>query len=127
MQHVHEGAIAENSRGDFDWGSLTWLANGDIGNARKLAMAFVTIRKGERNPRHRHNSVEEILYLLSGELEHTVGDESYRIKAGDTITIPDGVFHNAVNHGDEDARMLVVYSGAERDFEAEEGDLEDEG
>lgn len=98
------------------WGSLTWLANKDILNAEGVTVGRVVIKKGCENPRHAHNTCDEILYLLSGTLDHSIGDEHVIIHAGDTLIARAGVFHNAVNIGDCDADMMVVYNSAERDF-----------
>lgn len=120
MKHVHSASEATESAGQHTWGSLRWLAGSELGNSDKLAMAYVVIKQDHANPRHRHNTCEEVLYLISGALDHSVGEQHYNLKAGDTIVIPAGVFHNAVNTGEEDAHMVVVYSAAERDFELEE-------
>lgn len=102
------------------WGSLNWLAGGTVGNARGLTLGRVTIKPGQCNPRHRHPRCEEILYLMAGRLRHTLGDEAFEMQAGDTITVPAGVFHNAVNIGDVDADMIVAFDSADRDFELED-------
>lgn len=102
-----------------DWGSLTWLASEQLGNAKGLTLGRVTIKAGHSNPRHRHPKCEEVLYLLEGRLEHTVGDETFVMSAGDVIRIAPGVFHNATCIGDKDADMIVAYSEGTRDFELE--------
>ena len=103
-----------------DWGTLTWLASADAGNATGLTLGRVVIRKGQNNPRHAHPGAEEVLYLLAGKLRHTVGPDSYTLDPGDAITIPAGAFHNAVSIGDVDADMIVAYSSAQRDFVLED-------
>jgi quercetin dioxygenase-like cupin family protein len=107
---------AEAARREEGWGSLTWLANRQIGNAAGLTLGRVVIKRGQSNPRHAHLTCEEALYLLCGRLTHTIGDKAVVLEAGDTLTIPAGVFHNAVSIGEEDADMIVVYSSGERDF-----------
>ena len=61
-----------------------------------------------------------MLYLLNGHLEHSLGEDRIMLQAGDSITIPAGMFHNAANVGSEDADMIVAFSSAHRDFELEE-------
>jgi type 1 glutamine amidotransferase/quercetin dioxygenase-like cupin family protein len=102
-----------------DWGSLTWLAGRKFGNAEGLVLGRVTIKAGKSNPRHRHPKCEEVLYLLKGRLQHTLGDKTFALSAGDTITIPPGVFHDATCIGNQDADMIVVYSEGVRGFELE--------
>ena len=111
---------ADAQRVDASWGSLLWLASQQIGNAEGLTLGRVVIRRGQSNPRHRHVSCEEALYLLRGRLEHTIGEQTVVLEAGDTLMIPAGVFHNARSVGDEDADMIVAYSSGARDFELED-------
>lgn len=99
-----------------DWGSLSWKASAKVGNAHNLTLGHVTIKTGQKNPRHGHNTTEEVLYLLKGKLRHTLGDQEYILEAGDTLHIPAGVFHDAESIGQEDAEMIVAYGSATRDF-----------
>ncbi len=107
---------ATKQRMEAGWGNLTWLASAELGNAAGLTLGRVVIKAGESNPRHCHRDCEEVLYLLSGQLEHSVGADSVTLKPGDSLTIPAGMFHNAVSTGEQDADMIVAYSSAERDF-----------
>lgn len=111
-------AIAQSDAGKIveEWGSLTWLASRKIGNAEGLTLGRVVIQKGCCNPRHIHSNCEEVLYLLRGKLEHTMGDKKVVLAAGDTLTVAAGVPHNAVSIGNEDADMIVAYSSGVRDF-----------
>ena len=102
-----------------DWGSLSWLAGKNMGNAEGLVLGRARIKSGKTNPRHRHPKSEEVLYLLKGSLKHTLGDRMIMMHAGDTITIPPGVFHNASCISEEDADMIIVYSEGIRGFELE--------
>lgn len=105
---------------DHGWGSLTWLASSELTGTRGVTLGRTIIRPGERNPRHRHNTCEELLHVLRGRLRHSVDEESVVLESGDTLTIPAGVFHNAMNIGDEDADVIVAYSTGQRDFELEQ-------
>ena len=102
-----------------DWGSITWLASGEL-TGSGITVGRVVIRKGMSNPRHGHNNCEEVLYLLKGKLEHSLGVDKVIMKQGDPILVPAGVLHNAVSVGDTDAEMIVAYSSGERDFQKEE-------
>lgn len=117
---VFPAAASEAARVEQEWGSLCWLANREVGNVEHVTLGRVVIRRGWSNPRHCHRTCEEVLYLLTGRLEHTVGEEVVTLEAGDTLTIPPGVFHNARSIGDTDADMIVAYSTGVRDFVKEE-------
>lgn len=116
---VRRAAEAAQARIVEGWGSLNWLASAAIGNAEGVTVGRVTIEPGQANPRHSHSTCEEVLYLLSGRLEHWIGDASVILEPGDTLTVPANVAHYAANVGDEDADMIVAYSSGERDFHLE--------
>ena len=110
---------AEGKKVQENWGSLTWLGNPQIGNLKDMTVGRVVIKKGHSNPRHAHGNCEELLYLLRGKLEHTMGSEKIILNPGDTLTVASGVFHNALSLGEEDADMIVCYSAGVRDFQPE--------
>ncbi len=116
---VRRAGEADAERTDEDWGSLRWLAGRKIGNAGGITVGRVIIRKGQGNPRHSHPNCEEVLYLLRGRLEHTMGDRKVILEPGDTLVVKAGVNHNAVSIGDEDADMIVAYSSGDRQIEHE--------
>ena len=109
---------AEAARDEFDWGSTSWCISGAAGNSDSLTFGKVVIKSGASNPKHGHANCDEILYLLSGELEHHADDmETVRMRPGDVIFIPTGVHHRAECVSAEDAEMIVVYSSPEREIE----------
>ncbi len=116
---VRSREVAEAARIDTDWGSLTWLASKELTDSEELTVGRVVIKKGMANPRHFHPNCEEILYLLRGRLEHSLGDNKALMKAGDTLVAPAGVAHNAISIGECDAEMIVVYSSGQRQFKKE--------
>lgn len=103
-----------------DWGTLTWLASGPL-TGSALTLGRVIIHPGKSNPRHAHDNCEEVLYLLAGHLRHSFGDRAVDMGPGDTLVVPAGVPHNAVNTGDADADMIVAYSSGDRGFREENG------
>ena len=76
------------------------------------AVVYFEIAPGDRLPLHT-DSAEEILYIVSGELEAQVGDERGRLKAGELAVIPAMVPHGAVNTGDETVKVVGFFSAAE--------------
>ena len=59
-----------------DWGTLSWVASKPLGNAEGLTLGRATIKAGQTNPRHRHPKSEEVLYLLKGQIRHSLGDKT---------------------------------------------------
>jgi quercetin dioxygenase-like cupin family protein len=104
---------------EFAWGRITWLHNGEAG-AKGLTVGEVIINPGQSNPMHTHPNCEEVLYLISGELDHTYGpNEIYHLTSGMSIRVPAGIKHNAVCTSAEPARMIVAYDSAYREMVGE--------
>jgi len=112
--------LAEGDLVDQPWGELRWLVSRKLGNSTTMTFGRVTIPAGVANPRHRHPNCDEILHLLSGRIEHSLGDQRFTMEPGDTISIPAGVWHNARAFGDRDAEMVISFSSADRETEMEE-------
>lgn len=102
---------------EFDWGRIEWLVSQALGNSDTMTVGRVTIKAGHGNMVHRHPNCDEVLYLVQGRLEHSVGDQFTRMGAGDVIAIPTGAWHNARSLGPIDAVMVVCYSSADRQTE----------
>jgi quercetin dioxygenase-like cupin family protein len=98
----------------FDWGSIQWLCNGELYDDTQQTFGYVQIEPGRKNPRHHHPNSDEVLFLLEGELAHSLGDEVYQLGPGMSIHIPQGVDHDAYNGGQVTARMLVAYPTSDR-------------
>ena len=58
-------------------------------------LKFISRKKGTISANHEH-SVQEILYLIIGEVELTVGDETKTVQAPIKITLPPGTYHKLV-------------------------------
>jgi len=99
---------------DFPWGAIKWLCNDKIDDEAEQTLGVVYINPGQRNGTHSHPNCEELLYVISGQCEHSLGDEMYELKAGMMIRIPRNVKHYAVNTGWEPVMMLISYSSADR-------------
>jgi mannose-6-phosphate isomerase-like protein (cupin superfamily) len=52
--------------------------------------------------------------MIEGELEHSLGDQLFHLRAGMSIFIPQGVGHDASNRGSVTARMVVGYPTGDR-------------
>lgn len=58
---------------------------------------------------HSHKTVEEFLFILDGEATLRVGDERYRVAAGDAITLqPESGAHQLLNESEQDCVYLEV-------------------
>lgn len=94
----------------FDWGVLKFLNAPDVTGSERFSAGVVKLEPGKGHERHTHPDSDEILYVLRGEGEQEVGDESRRIEAGDLVFVPEGVEHGTVNAGWEPLLLLAVYA-----------------
>ena len=88
------------------------LAGLGQGNAKRLSLAEVTILPGGQSREHYHHELEEAYYLLKGQAEMTLDEETCTIGPGDTIVIAPGARHKIVNTGETDLVMIVVCAPA---------------
>jgi quercetin dioxygenase-like cupin family protein len=95
-------------RGDDDNAvAAAWPVYRDTG-AASVAAVYFELAPGMRLPRHR-DSAEELLVVLSGEIEAVVGDERALLGAGGLAVVPAMVPHEAVNVGAGPARVAGVF------------------
>jgi quercetin dioxygenase-like cupin family protein len=71
---------------------------------------------GKSNVEHVHPNCEEVVYVIEGEVEHTLGDASTRLRQGDLIVVPRGVPHRLINTGSEACKTYIVFSSPDRQF-----------
>jgi quercetin dioxygenase-like cupin family protein len=98
----------------FPWGTIQWLCSNEYFADANLTFGYVQIEAGCKNPRHYHPNSSEVLFLIEGELDHSVGDDVFHLVAGQSIFIPLGVEHDAMNNGTATARMVVAYPTGDR-------------
>jgi len=110
-------AEADQKRVNQEWGSLTWFASKELTKSDDITMGRVVIKKGKSNPRHIHGNCSEVIHLQRGRLKHFVGNEFVLMESGDTLMVPTGLDHYALNIGDEDAVMIVAYPAGQRHFQ----------
>jgi len=103
----------------LDWGVLKWLVSPDDTEGARLTFGEVLLLPGKGHGRHNHPESEEVLYVLSGQARQMLDDGEERwfdIGPGDTIYVPQGMYHATINSGWQPIRLLAIYNpgGAER-------------
>lgn len=76
---------------------------------RNTAVVYFELEPGYRLGTHT-DSVEEILLILEGEVEVSLGDEEGRLTAGEMALVPAMVPHGLRNVGDETVRVAGFFS-----------------
>lgn len=96
-------------------GSLfRWLATArDTGGA--FALAEVQVRAGAEPPPHVHANEEESFYVLEGDVEFTVGEETHRVRSGGFLVLPRGQAHGFRVRSSSARMLLMVTPGGLED------------
>jgi quercetin dioxygenase-like cupin family protein len=76
---------------------------------KNTAVVYFELEPGCRLGTHT-DSAEEILLILEGEAEASVGDEQGRVSAGEMAVVPAMVPHALRNVGDETVRVVGFFS-----------------
>ncbi|WP_426513165.1 cupin domain-containing protein [Dactylosporangium sp. McL0621] len=73
----------------FDWGTIKWLVTPHLDAGGGLTTGEVIIYPAQGHAPHVHPHEEEVIYVISGEGEQTVGDgPAFPIREGDAVYIP---------------------------------------
>ncbi len=97
---------------DFDWGVIGWRCTPQSTGAKQLVVLDVSLEPGQAHDFHRHPGQEEMIVVLSGEVEQWVERESATLGPGDSVFIDEGRVHATFNDGAETARLQVVLGPA---------------
>ena len=88
-----------------------WVKEDGTHTRGMLAVAEFTIPPHAPSPpRHVHRAHEEGFYILEGEIEFVIGEETVRARVGGWIFAPQGVPHSFRNPGEEPARFLNTFT-----------------
>jgi quercetin dioxygenase-like cupin family protein len=85
------------------------VVGGDTGGNYSL---IECITAGDGPPPHIHKAEEEAFYVLEGEVNINIGEQTIRGTAGSFVLIPRGTMHTFSTVGIEPAKMLVIISPA---------------
>ena len=109
-------------RDQVDWGELAWISRPSDTGSAQITQVLVRLEPGFGHDFHRHLRQEEVLYVLSGEVEQWLETEKRTLKAGDAFFVSRGIVHASFNTGTKTATFLVVLSPSVGDagYESEE-------
>ena len=62
---------------------------------QQLSLVEDRLKPGFKLARHHHKRMTEVFYILEGEVAFKFDDETLTLRAGDTLTVPPGVWHAA--------------------------------
>ena len=103
------------------WGPgdvYTFLVTGEESEGAYFAMEAI-VPPGGGPPPHIHTKEDETFYILEGECEIRLGDETVTAGPGDFVNVPRGQVHSFYNATSAVVRMILTFtpSGIEKFFE----------
>ncbi len=98
----------EVPREQLEWGEMGWVSNPPITQAKVLTMMEVTLGPGGGHNFHKHPDQEEVISVVSGQIEQWLETEKMTLKPGDSIFIKPNIVHASFNTGAEPAKLMVV-------------------
>lgn len=84
------------------------MCHPDSTGARQLTVIEGVFAPGQGHGFHRHPGQEELIYVLSGRIEHWMEHDRRILGAGDSAFMPAGIVHACFNAGDGEARLLAI-------------------
>ncbi len=75
------------------------------------ALVYIELEPGAELPEHR-DSAEELLLVLEGEVEASVGEESGPLRTGELAVVPAMTPHGLRNLGHRRARVVGFFGGS---------------
>ncbi len=78
--------------------------------SQKIASVYFELEPGDNVGRHT-DSAEELLLIMEGEVEASIGDEIAIMSAGSLAVVPTMVPHDVKNIGTTTVRVLGVFGG----------------
>jgi quercetin dioxygenase-like cupin family protein len=94
---------------------LTWLASGEVNEARELSLARLMIPANTTTELHQHPDCEEVVSVLEGVVSCERGGNWTFHHAGEAIVVSRGVIHR-LRTGGEPALVLLAYSSPARTY-----------
>ena len=95
--------------------------DGRVLNGERITMALVDLAPHQPVQEHQHHN-EQMGFVIRGEMEMRVGDETRRLGVGETYTIPSNTLHAVVDTGPEGCVVMDIFAPVRDDWEKLERD-----
>jgi quercetin dioxygenase-like cupin family protein len=108
------GALVRETRSGARGDHYTFLVTGEESRGAYFAMEAL-VPPGGGPPPHIHTREDESFYLLAGQIEFLLGEQTVLAGPGDYVNVPRGTVHCFRNSGTETARMVLTFTPAGRE------------
>ncbi|MEM7535541.1 MAG: cupin domain-containing protein [Chloroflexota bacterium] len=111
MSNVQQNPIISAPNADDYYplaGSAFYHRAKSIDTDGAFAVIEIVTEPGESVATHVHQNEDELVYLIEGEIEVTLGDQQMKAGAGVLALLPRGIPHGFTNIGSDPSRLLVT-------------------
>ena len=113
-------------REELDILRLGWLSHPASTGASKFTVLEGTFFPGKGHGFHYHADQEELIYVVSGTVEHWIEREKRILGPGDSVFMPPGIVHATFNNGAGDAKVVAILGPCVGDMGVEQVDMSGE-
>jgi quercetin dioxygenase-like cupin family protein len=93
----------------LDWGRIASLCNPKNTGAKHLTILDGRLLPGKGHDFHKHSSQEEVILVISGQIEQWIEKEKRILEPGDTAFMQPGTVHASFNIGDGEAEIVAIF------------------
>ena len=113
-------------REELDLMRLGWLSHPASTGASRFTVLEGTFFPGKGHGFHYHADQEELIYVVSGTVEHWIEREKRILGPGDSVFMPPGIVHATFNNGAGDAKVVAILGPCVGDMGVEQVDMSGE-
>ncbi len=113
-------------REELDIMRLGWLSHPASTGAGRFTVLEGTFFPGKGHGFHYHAGQEELIYVVSGTVEHWIEREKRILGPGDSVFMPPGIVHATFNIGAGDAKVVAILGPCVGDMGVEQVDMSGE-
>jgi len=89
-----------------------WFSRPDITESENLIVVKVDVEAGGGHPFHIHPTMDEVIYILSGQAEQWLEKDVETLEPGEAVYIPKRMVHATYNNSDDPLSFLAILSPA---------------
>jgi quercetin dioxygenase-like cupin family protein len=93
----------------LDWGKVGALCSPSGTSAKNLTVLDGKLYPGKGHDFHKHANQEEVIVVISGQLEQWIDQEKRILGPGDSVFIPPNTVHASFNAGDGETEILAIF------------------
>jgi quercetin dioxygenase-like cupin family protein len=99
---------SETKLEELDWGRLGWLSNPPNTGAMQLTVIDGRLNPDKGHDFHKHPNQEEVIFVVAGQIEQWVDQETRVLGPGDSAFIPADMVHASFNAGEGEAKLIAI-------------------